>query len=115
MIVFPNWDSHADIEVSFAKNTSEKITSYYSVNSESLRISQAKGNAKCKYTVYYQARNQSSYDMIARDISFSKNDEWNGVTYSLSKHWWNDIRFKVSKNAEISTASSLELSIGEEE
>ena len=115
VIVFPNWNSHAEINVSFPKNTAEKITGYYFVNSESLRMAQTKGNEQCKYTVYYQSRNQSSYDMVVRNISFDENNVWNGTTYSLSKHWWNDIRFKINKNAGISTASTLELNVGLEE
>lgn len=115
VIVFPNWNSRADIDVYFPKNTSEKITSYYSVNNDSLRVAQTKGDDNCTYTIYYQARNQSGYDMIVRNVSFDENDTWNGKTYSLSRHWWNDVRFKVKKSAGLSTASTLELNIGVED
>lgn len=32
--VFPNWESHHDFEMKFAKNVSEKYSSYYAINAD---------------------------------------------------------------------------------
>ncbi|MCR5305523.1 MAG: hypothetical protein K6E36_03380 [Oscillospiraceae bacterium] len=114
-LVFPNWSSHEEFSLSFPKNVSEKISSYYSCRSDELMVVQTSGNSKCKYTIYSQTRGQGSYTTVKTGITFKHNDEWDGTTYSLSSSWWNDIRFKVKKTAETGTASELALSLGKKD
>lgn len=111
-LMFPNWDSHAEIEMTFPKNTSEKISAYYEVNSDSLQMYQSAGNSSCRYNVYYQSRT-GSYSLITSGLTFDKNDEWNGITYSLKSCRYNDVRFKVTKTQQQAVKSEIVLSLGQ--
>ena len=111
--VFPNWESHHDFELTFAKNVAEKYSSYYAVDADSLQMYQDEGNSKCRYSVYYQTRGASSWTTVVTKLTFDENGEWDGETYSLKSSCWNDVRFKVKKTAETSTKSTLCLSLGQ--
>lgn len=109
---FGNWESHNEFNMSFPKNTAEKISSYYALNSDSLAVAQHTGNSSCKYTIYHQKRNQNSYTKVAENLKFTSNDEFQHDPINLSSSWWNDIRFKVKKTAGTSVASELIMSLG---
>lgn len=110
-LVLPNWDSHAEIELFFPKNASEKISSYYEVNCDSLRLCQTEGDSGCRYTVQCQPRG-GKYETVVPKITFSENDEWGGETYTLESYFWRDIRFKVLKTENQGVKSEILLSLG---
>lgn len=113
LLLFPNWESHADFEMTFAKNVSEKTSSYYAVNSDSLQLYQEEGNSSCRYSIYYKARNKSSYTAVVTGLTFPENDTWNEKTYSLKSCWWNDVQFKGRKTGGTTVKSTLVFSLGE--
>ena len=112
VVAFPNWESHKEFTLTFAKNVPEKKSDYLSVNTDELMVVQTTGNSSCKYSLYYQSRVQSSYTTIKTGLSFAHNNEWDGETYSLSPCWWNDVRFKAKKTAGTGTKSELAFSLG---
>ncbi len=112
-LIFPNWESHHDFELNFAKNISEKYSSYYDVDTDSLQMYQSEGNSKCKYSVYYQKRGASSWTSVVQKLTFAENDEWDGENYSLKSSWWCDIRFKEQKTEGQSVKSTLCFSLGQ--
>ena len=108
-----NWESHKAIPLEFPVNLSEKTSSYYAVNSDSLEVCQQKGKSSCRYTVYY-AKRGGSFTKVAEGLTFSSNDTMSYKPFSLSSTWWNDVRFKVKKTAGHNVASTLLLSLGKE-
>ncbi len=113
VVAFPNWESHAEFKLTFAKNVSEKVSSYQSVRSDELMVVQTSGNSSCKYSLYYQSRPQTSYTTITTGLKFSNNNEWDGDTYGLNSCWWNDVRFKAKKTAGTNVKSELAFSLGQ--
>ena len=113
--IFPNWQSHAELEANFSRYDSAEYTEYANCKSDSLIVVQTSGNSSCKYNIYQQKRGSSSLSYVTGSLTFPRNDEWNGKTYSLSSSWWKDVRFKVNKTNGTNVASKLVLSLGKED
>ncbi len=110
-LVLPNWDSLAEIDLFFPKNASEKISSYYEVRSDSLKVYQTEGDSGCRYTIKCMPRG-GSYTTIKTGLRFYENNALDGEEYQLKSHWWRDIRFKVEKTDNLSVQSGIHLSLG---